>query len=66
MTGQELLSKIKEDESAVPSGYLIVNGATGHEFMFRWNELIEKYEDRKRVWSELVTLFDLEYIPLED
>ena len=67
MTGQELLTKLKEDESSVPSGQLIISGATGHEFMIRWNELLLKYDnDRIKVWNDLIRLYRIEYIPLED
>lgn len=64
MTGLELALKIKEAEYELSNGgYLIVNGATAHEFMAKWNELKAKHHDNATIWSNIVMLFDLEFHP---
>lgn len=66
MNGAELAIKIKEAKYALPNGYLIINGATAHEFMAKWNELKAESESIDLVWSKIVVLFDLEFHPEQD
>jgi len=66
MNKEEFIKQVYEDESQIPSGYLILKGVTGHEFVAKLKEWQEKETDTKVIWSKLAIIFDFEYIPTEN